>query len=330
MSCPVRAGHCPARPLQLGAGGPRRLRRQIRRRNRSGNRTSLQARGTKSLHPVIALITDGEEGGLLGANAFLQNEAWKKQVGVVVNVEARGTRGASLLFQTSPGDGRLIDLYAKSVPSYATSSLYAEISSPAERHGSTLSSATAFPRSTSPSRTMSAITTRLRSPHQARSRDVADARQQSSGRGQRAGDDGLRRAQGRQRHLYEPVRPVPAAPAGDMGLAAVAGDPDCDRGGRAAGSCGSAGSRAVRNSPTWRAQPVHAASPAARQRAVRLAAQRHRATCLGPSRSPTMSIDRCASRSPSACGRSRCCCRGSSDSIRGGIGPGSGSRPSAC
>ena len=88
---------------------------------------ALKARGSKSLHPVIAVITDGEEGGLLGANAFLQNTALKARVGVVVNVEARGTRGPSLLFQTSPGDGRLIDLYAKSVPIVATSSLYAEI-----------------------------------------------------------------------------------------------------------------------------------------------------------------------------------------------------------
>lgn len=88
---------------------------------------ALKARGGKSLHPVIALITDGEEAGLLGANAFLQNPKLKKRVGVVVNVEARGTRGQSLLFQTSPGDGKLIDLYAKSVPVMATSSLYAEI-----------------------------------------------------------------------------------------------------------------------------------------------------------------------------------------------------------
>jgi hypothetical protein len=88
---------------------------------------ALKARGTASKHPVIAVITDSEEAGLLGANAFLQNPALKARVGVVVNVEARGTRGQSLLFQTSPGDGKLIDLYAHSVPVMATSSLYAEI-----------------------------------------------------------------------------------------------------------------------------------------------------------------------------------------------------------
>jgi hypothetical protein len=88
---------------------------------------ALRSRAGKSRHPVLAVITDGEEAGLLGAQAFLQNPALKARVGVVVNVEARGTRGRSVLFQTSPGDGNLIDLYARSVPYFATSSLYAEI-----------------------------------------------------------------------------------------------------------------------------------------------------------------------------------------------------------
>jgi hypothetical protein len=88
---------------------------------------ALKARGGKSLHPVIAVITDGEEAGLLGAQAFLENPTLKARVGAVVNVEARGTRGRSLLFQTSPGDSKLIDLYAQNLPFYATSSLYAEI-----------------------------------------------------------------------------------------------------------------------------------------------------------------------------------------------------------
>jgi hypothetical protein len=88
---------------------------------------ALRARGAKSLHPVLAVITDGEEAGLLGAQAFLENAALKARVGAVVNVEARGTSGRSLLFQTSPGDSTLIDLYARSVPFYSTSSLFAEI-----------------------------------------------------------------------------------------------------------------------------------------------------------------------------------------------------------
>ncbi|HEY3776939.1 MAG TPA: M20/M25/M40 family metallo-hydrolase [Rhizomicrobium sp.] len=88
---------------------------------------ALIANRAKSRHPVLALLTDGEEADLLGAAAFLHDPAFRAHVGAVVNVEARGNRGPSLLFQTSPGDGPLIDLYAKNTSSYATSSLYDEI-----------------------------------------------------------------------------------------------------------------------------------------------------------------------------------------------------------
>ena len=88
---------------------------------------ALKARGMKTDHPILALHTDGEEFGLLGANAFLDDPANRARVGAVINVEARGNQGQSLLFQTSPGDAPLIDLYAKSVPRYATSSLFSVI-----------------------------------------------------------------------------------------------------------------------------------------------------------------------------------------------------------
>jgi hypothetical protein len=88
---------------------------------------ALRASTPNPLHPVMALITDGEEAGLLGAYAFLQNAPFRERIGAVVNVDARGTRGPSLLFQTSAGSGQLIDLYARSVAAPDTSSLYAEI-----------------------------------------------------------------------------------------------------------------------------------------------------------------------------------------------------------
>ena len=88
---------------------------------------ALIAQGVPGRHPIIALLTDGEEADLLGAAAFLQNSHLKTRVGAVVNVEARGNRGPSFLFQTNAGDGPLIDLYAKNVSEYATSSLYHEI-----------------------------------------------------------------------------------------------------------------------------------------------------------------------------------------------------------
>jgi hypothetical protein len=88
---------------------------------------ALKAGAISSRHPVIALFTDGEEAGLLGATAFVRNAGWRDRVGIAINVEARGSSGESLLFQTSSGDGALIDLYARSAPRAATSSLYGEI-----------------------------------------------------------------------------------------------------------------------------------------------------------------------------------------------------------
>ena len=89
---------------------------------RALKRGKVQAR-----HPLIALFTDGEEAGLLGAKAFVDDPRWRDRVGVAINVEARGSNGQSLLFQTSPGDARLVDLYARNAPRTATSSLYNEI-----------------------------------------------------------------------------------------------------------------------------------------------------------------------------------------------------------
>ena len=50
-------------------------------------------RAVKSTAPlkndVIFLFTDGEETGLLGANAFISEHPWAKDVGLVLNFEAR-------------------------------------------------------------------------------------------------------------------------------------------------------------------------------------------------------------------------------------------------
>jgi Peptidase family M28 len=60
--------------------------------------------GAPLAHDVIALITDGEEAGLLGAAAFVREHPWAKDVGVTLNVEARGTSGRSYMFETGPGN----------------------------------------------------------------------------------------------------------------------------------------------------------------------------------------------------------------------------------
>lgn len=57
---------------------------------------------------VIALFTDFEESGLLGAAAFAREHAWSADVGVILNFEARGTHGPSLMFETGPANHDVI------------------------------------------------------------------------------------------------------------------------------------------------------------------------------------------------------------------------------
>ncbi|HKC60819.1 MAG TPA: M20/M25/M40 family metallo-hydrolase [Myxococcales bacterium] len=75
-------------------------------------------------HPVVFLFNEGEEDDLLGAQAFLAGHPWAKEIGAVVNLEARGTSGASLMFETSDESGWLVDLFARSVARPASNSIY--------------------------------------------------------------------------------------------------------------------------------------------------------------------------------------------------------------
>ena len=76
---------------------------------------------------VIFLVTDGEETGLRGAIAFAERHPLMARVGAVVNVEARGASGPSLMFETGPGNARLMDLFAKSVTRPSANSVSYEV-----------------------------------------------------------------------------------------------------------------------------------------------------------------------------------------------------------
>jgi hypothetical protein len=65
---------------------------------------ALRARKQPLDHDIIALFTDGEEAGLLGAAAFVREHPWAKDVAVVLNFEARGTSGRSFMFETGSGN----------------------------------------------------------------------------------------------------------------------------------------------------------------------------------------------------------------------------------
>lgn len=73
---------------------------------------------------LIVLLTDGEEVGLLGAEAFVASHPWMKDVGMIMNFEARGDQGPSLLFETSNNNRALLENVAQSAPAPIGSSLF--------------------------------------------------------------------------------------------------------------------------------------------------------------------------------------------------------------
>lgn len=76
---------------------------------------------------VILLFTDGEEVGLLGAQAFVTEHPWSKDVGLFLNFEARGNSGPLLMFETSDANGNLIREFAKAASRPLASSFFYEI-----------------------------------------------------------------------------------------------------------------------------------------------------------------------------------------------------------
>ena len=75
-------------------------------------------------HPIILLITDGEEAGMLGADVFVKSHRWAPEVKVAVNIEARGTSGPSLMFETGSANDWAMRLYEHAVPHPITNSIY--------------------------------------------------------------------------------------------------------------------------------------------------------------------------------------------------------------
>ncbi|KAF2332096.1 M28 family peptidase [Flavobacterium nitrogenifigens] len=79
-----------------------------------------------SKHPqkndIIILFSDAEELGLNGAALFVNQHPWAKDVGLVLNFEARGTSGPSyMLMETNKGNQALVEEFTKAKPSHPVS-----------------------------------------------------------------------------------------------------------------------------------------------------------------------------------------------------------------
>ncbi len=69
--------------------------------------------GPKPFRDVVFLLTDAEEPGMIGAQAFFDKDPLAEKIGAVVNAEARGSDGRAFMFQTSRGNRELVALWAK-------------------------------------------------------------------------------------------------------------------------------------------------------------------------------------------------------------------------
>ncbi|MGL4994373.1 MAG: M28 family peptidase [Bacteroidales bacterium] len=77
---------------------------------------------------VKILFTDGEEFKMLGMNKALElHPEIFQNVGFVVNIEARGVKGPALLFESSPNNEKIIEIYSKASKPFTyslTSTIY--------------------------------------------------------------------------------------------------------------------------------------------------------------------------------------------------------------
>jgi hypothetical protein len=84
----------------------------------------LLKQGPALRHPVIVLIDDGEEAGMLGAQLFVSAHPWAHAIGAAVNLEARGSSGPSFMFETGSANDWLMGHYAAAMAHPMTNSVY--------------------------------------------------------------------------------------------------------------------------------------------------------------------------------------------------------------
>ena len=85
---------------------------------------ALKAEGRQPENSLKIVITDGEEVGLVGArNEMRHHRADYENVDLVLNLEARGTSGPALMFETSPNNSAVAGYFLSHVKQPATGSL---------------------------------------------------------------------------------------------------------------------------------------------------------------------------------------------------------------
>jgi peptidase M28-like protein len=77
--------------------------------------------GPRLRNDVVLVLTDGEEACLCGAKAFVDQHPLAKGGGIVLNIEARGSSGPAIMFETAADNRRLVDAYGRTPKPVGTS-----------------------------------------------------------------------------------------------------------------------------------------------------------------------------------------------------------------
>jgi len=94
--------------------------------------TMLEVLRMLKYHPpmknnLIFFFPDGEEYGLLGAQAFKEQHPWAENIDLIINLEAMGTTGQSIMFETGENNLNIIRDFARTVPYPVGNSMTVEV-----------------------------------------------------------------------------------------------------------------------------------------------------------------------------------------------------------
>lgn len=85
------------------------------------------AQGPPPRNDIVFVFTDAEEACLCGAEAFVSQHPLAAAGGVVLNFEARGSRGPAIMFETSTGNADVVGVYGDVAPYPVATSFAVEV-----------------------------------------------------------------------------------------------------------------------------------------------------------------------------------------------------------
>ncbi|MFG2055642.1 M28 family peptidase [Micromonospora sp. NPDC048930] len=83
--------------------------------------------GPRPRNDVVFVLTDAEEACLCGASGFAASHPLARDGGVVLNLEARGSTGPVIMFETSRNNAKLVDVFGRAAPHPVGTSFAVEI-----------------------------------------------------------------------------------------------------------------------------------------------------------------------------------------------------------